>query len=166
MNTKALTSAVLAGMLRPVLQSVNVVSAPGVARARGIVLEETTREAEGDYDSLVTLDVRTERHDRIVAGTVYADGRPRIVNINGIRMDAGFAPSMLYVANLDKPGFIGEFGTTLGQADINIATFHVGREAPGGHAIALVEIDGELPPDVLAHVRSLPRVQQAKPLRF
>jgi D-3-phosphoglycerate dehydrogenase len=166
MNTKALTSAVLAGMLRPVLQSVNVVSAPSVARERGIVLEETTREAQGDYDSLITLNVRTDRHDRIVAGTVYADGRPRVVNINGIRMDAGFAPSMIYVANVDKPGFIGEFGTTLGAADINIATFHVGRDAPGGNAITLVEIDGELPAEVLIRVQSLPRVQQVKPLRF
>ena len=166
MNVKALTSAVLAGMLRPVLQQVNFVSAPSVARERGVVLEETTRAAEGDYESLITLNVRTERNDRTVAGTVYADGKPRIVNINGIRMDAGFAPSMIYVVNLDKPGFIGEFGTTLGQADINIATFHVGREAPGGHAITLVEIDGELPPDVLARVQSLPRVQQVKPLRF
>ena len=166
MNVKALTSAVLAGMLRPVLQHVNVVSAPIVARERGIVLEEATREAEGDYDSLITLAIRTERHDRTVAGTVYADGRPRIVNINGIRMDAGFAPSMLYLANVDKPGFIGEFGTTLGQADINIATFHLGREAPGGNAITLVEIDGELPPDVLARVQALPRVELVKPLKF
>ena len=166
MNTKALTSAVLAGMLRPVLQSVNVVSAPSVARERGIVLEETTREAQGDYDSLITLNVRTDRHDRIVAGTVYADGRPRIVNINGIRMDAGFAPSMIYITNLDKPGFIGRFSSTLGEAGINIATFHVGRDAPGGNAVALIEIDGDLPPQVLAAVRALPQVQQARPLKF
>ena len=121
-------------------------SAPSVARERGIALEETTRETQGDDDRLITLNVRTERHDRMVAGTVYADGRPRIVNINGIRMDAGFAPSMIYVANADKPGFIGEFGMTLGAADINIAAFHVGREEPGGNAITLVEIDGGSPP--------------------
>jgi D-3-phosphoglycerate dehydrogenase len=166
MNRKALTSAALTGLLRPMLQNVNFVSAPIVARERGIVLEETTRDAEGDYDSLITLGVRIEGRTLTVAGTVYADGRPRIVNINGIRMDAGFAPSMIYVVNQDKPGFIGEFGTTLGRADINIATFHVGRESPGGHAITLVEIDGELPPEVLARVRSLPRVQQVKPLKF
>jgi D-3-phosphoglycerate dehydrogenase len=166
MNRKALTSAVLAGLLRPVLQHVNFVSAPIVARERGIALSETTRDAEGDYDSLITLTVLIEGQAQTVAGTVYADGRPRIVNINGIRMDAGFGASMIYVVNRDKPGFIGEFGTTLGLADINIATFHVGREAPGGNAVSLVEIDGELPPDVLARVRALPRVQQVKPLRF
>ena len=166
MNTKALTSAAVAGLLRPMLQDVNVVSAPIVAKERGIVIEETTREAAGDYDSLITVTVTTERQSRHVSGTVFADGRPRIVNIKGIRMDAEFGPSMIYITNLDKPGFIGKFSSTLGDAGINIATFHVGREAAGGHAVALIEIDGDLPPDVLAKVRALPQVQQAKPLKF
>jgi D-3-phosphoglycerate dehydrogenase len=166
MNTKALTSAALAGLLRPMLQDVNVVSAPIVAKERGIVVEETTREAEGDYESLITVTVTTERQSRHVSGTVFADGRPRIVNIKGIRMDAEFGPSMIYITNLDKPGFIGRFSSTLGEAGINIATFHVGRESAGGNAIALIEIDGELPETVLAAVRALPQVQQAKPLHF
>jgi D-3-phosphoglycerate dehydrogenase len=166
MNTKALTSSAIAGLLRPMLQDVNVVSAPIVAQERGVVIEETTRAAAGDYESLITVTVVTERQERAVSGTVFADGRPRIVNIKGIRMDAEFGPSMIYITNLDKPGFIGRFSSTLGDAGINIATFHVGREAPGGNAIALIEIDGELPPAVLAAVRALPQVQQAKPLRF
>jgi D-3-phosphoglycerate dehydrogenase len=166
MNTKALTSAAVAGLLRPMLQEVNVVSAPIVAKERGIVVEETTREAEGDYESLVTVTIVTERQSRSVSGTVYADGRPRIVNIKGIRMDAEFGPSMLYITNQDKPGFIGRFASTLAEAGINIATFHVGREAAGGNAIALVEVDGDVPPDVLARVQKIPHVQQAKRLRF
>jgi D-3-phosphoglycerate dehydrogenase len=166
MNTKALTSAAIAGLLRPMLQDVNVVSAPIVAKDRGIVVEEVTRAAAGDYESLITVTVTTEKQTRRVSGTVFADGRPRIVDIKGIRMDAEFGPSMIYITNLDKPGFIGRFSSTLGDAGINIATFHVGREAPGGNAIALIEIDGELPADVLAKVRALPQVQQAKPLRF
>ena len=166
MNTRALTSAALAGLLRPMLQNVNVVSAPILAKERGIVVEETRREAEADYESLMTVTVTTDRQSRHVSGTVFADGRPRIVNIKGIRMDAEFGPSMIYITNLDKPGFIGKFSSTLGDAGINIATFHVGREAAGGNAIALIEIDGELPPDVLAKVRALPQVQQARPLRF
>ncbi len=145
MNIKALTSAVLSGLLRPMLGEVNVVSAPVVARERGMAVEETTREAEGDYESLITVTIITEKQTRWVSGTVFADGRPRIVNIKGIRMDAEFGPSMIYITNLDKPGFIGKFSSTLGEAGINIATFHVGREAPGGNAIALIEIDGELP---------------------
>ena len=166
MKIKALTSAALAGLLRPMLGDVNVVSSAVIAKERGMIVEETTREALGDYDSLIKITVVTERQERTVAGTVYADGRPRIVNIKGIRIDAEFGPSMIYITNLDKPGFIGKFSSTLGDAGINIATFHVGREAPGGNAIALIEIDGRLPPDVLAKVRALPQVQQAKPLSF
>jgi D-3-phosphoglycerate dehydrogenase len=166
MKTKALTSAAVAGLLRPMLQDINVVSAPLVAKERGIVVEETTREAEGDYESLITVTVVTEKQSRWVSGTVFADGRPRIVNIKGIRMDAEFGQSMIYITNLDKPGFIGKFSSTLGDAGINIATFHVGREAPGGHAVALIEVDGEVPPEVLAKVQALPQVQTAKPLKF
>ena len=166
MNTKALTSAALAGLLRPMLGDVNVVSAPVVAKERGIVVEEVTREMPEDYESLITVTVTTERQTRHVSGTVFADGRPRIVNIKGIRMDAEFGPSMIYITNLDKPGFIGKFSSTLGEAGINIATFHVGRDAPGGNAVALIEIDGDLPETVLAKVRALPQVQQAKPLHF
>jgi D-3-phosphoglycerate dehydrogenase len=166
MNTKALTSAAVAGLLRPMLQDINVVSATTVAKDRGIVVEETRREAAGDYESLITVTIVTDRQSRHISGTVFADGRPRIVNIKGIRMDAEFGPSMIYITNLDKPGFIGKFSSTLGDAGINIATFHVGREAPGADAIALIEIDGELSQDVLAKVRALPQVQQAKPLRF
>ena len=166
MNTKALTSAAIAGLLRPMLQEVNVVSAPIVAKERGIIIEEMTRDAAHDYGNLITVTVVTERQTRSVSGTVFADGRPRIVNIKGIRMDAGFGRSMIYITNLDKPGFIGRFSSTLGEAGINIATFHVGRDAPGGNAIALIEIDGDLPPHVLAAVRELPQVQQARPLKF
>jgi D-3-phosphoglycerate dehydrogenase / 2-oxoglutarate reductase len=166
MNTKALTSAAIAGILRPMLQDVNVVSAPIVAKERGIAVEETRREGESDYESLITVTLVTDRQTRSVAGTVYADGRPRIINIKGIRMDAEFGPSMLYVTNQDKPGFVGRFATVLGSAGINIATFHLGRESEGGNAIALVEVDGTVPADVLAQVQNIPAVQQVKPLRF
>jgi len=166
MNIKALTASAVAGLLRPMLQDVNVVSAPLVAKDRGIVVEETRRDAEGDYDSLITLTVVTDRQTRSVSGTVFADGRPRIVNIKGIRMDAEFARSMLYVTNRDKPGFVGRFATLLADAGINIATFHLGRDCAGGNAIALVEIDGAVPAGVLDKVRQIPHVQQVKPLQF
>jgi len=73
---------------------------------------------------------------------------------------------MIYITNQDKPGFIGKFSSTLGDAGINIATFHVGREVPGGSAVALIEIDGEMPPEVLTKVRALPQVQSARLLKF
>jgi D-3-phosphoglycerate dehydrogenase len=166
MNTKALTSAAIAGLLKPLLQDVNMVSAPVVARERGIAVEETKRDAQSDYESLVTLTVVTERQERSIEGTVFADGRPRVVAIKGIKMDAEFGPSMLYITNADQPGFVGHFASILGDAGINIATFHLGRDAPGGNAIALVEIDGAVPGAVIDKVRRLPHVQQVKPLRF
>jgi D-3-phosphoglycerate dehydrogenase / 2-oxoglutarate reductase len=166
MKVKALTSAVVAGILRPMLADINVVSAPSVAKERGIVIEETTREAEGDYDSLITVSVVTERQERSIAGTVFADGKPRVVNIKGITVDAEFAPSMIYISNDDKPGFIGRFATTLGDAGVNIATFALGRDRPGGSAVALVEVDGAVPREVLAKIQTIPGVKQAKPLVF
>lgn len=166
MKTKALTSAAVAGLLRPMLADINVVSAPSVAKERGIVVEEMVRDADGDYDSLVTVAVETERGLRSVSGTVFADGKPRIVDIKGLKVDAEFAAQMIYVSSDDKPGFIGRFATALGDAGINIATFALGRDRPGGSAIALVEVDGALPDAVLARIQTIPGVRQAKPLAF
>ena len=115
LKMKALTASAIAGLLRPLLQDVNMVSAPVVAKERGIVIEETTRAAEGDYKSLITLTVVTEKQERSVAGTVFHDGKPRIVAIKGIKVDAEFGPSMIYVTNEDKPGFIGRFAGAAGR---------------------------------------------------
>lgn len=166
MNTKALTSAALAGLLRPMLVEVNMVSAPAVAAERGIAVDETRQTKRGAYDSYVRLSVVTETQERSVAGTVFSGGKPRIIQIKGINMEAELAPHMLYITNEDKPGFIGALGTTLGQADVNIATFNLGRQSPGGDAIALVEIDEPLSSLVLNRVSALPHVKQVEPLRF
>ena len=101
-----------------------------------------------------------------MSGTVYHDGKPRLVDIKGIRVDAEFGKSMIYVTNEDKPGFIGAFASLLGDARINIATFHLGRVKQGGDAIALIEVDGAVPADVLTKVQKLPQVKQAKALAF
>jgi D-3-phosphoglycerate dehydrogenase len=166
LKTKALTAAAIAGFLRPILSDVNVVSAPVVAKERGIVIDEITRAAEGDYESLITFEVTTDKQQRAVAGTVFQDGKPRILSIKGIKVDAEFAPSMIYVTNEDKPGFIGRFAGLLGDAKVNIATFALGRDAPGGSAIALVQVDGDVPPSAIDKIQTLPGVKQAKALRF
>jgi D-3-phosphoglycerate dehydrogenase / 2-oxoglutarate reductase len=166
LKTKALTAAALAGLLRPNLSSVNVVSAPAIAKERGIIVDEITRAAQSDYDSLITLTVVTDKQERSISGTVFSDGKPRIISIKDIKVDAEFAPSMVYVTNEDKPGFIGRFATALGDAGINIATFALGRDQQGGSAIALVEVDGEVPQTVLDRIQVLPGVRAAKVLRF
>jgi D-3-phosphoglycerate dehydrogenase len=166
LKIKALTSAAIAGLLRPSLADINVVSAPSIAAQRGIVVEEATRATKADYESFITLTVTTEKQERGIGGTVFHDGKPRILSIKGIKVDAEFTPSMIYVTNDDKPGFIGRFASLLGQAGVNIATFALGRDKLGGSAIALVAIDGEAPADVLAKVAALPGVRQVKGLRF
>ncbi len=166
LKTKAITAAAIAGLLRPLLSDVNVVSAPTVAKERGIVIDEVTRAAAGDYESLITLSVVTERQERSVAGTVFHDGKPRILDVKGIKVDAEFAAHMVYVTNEDKPGFIGRFAGLLGDAKVNIATFALGRDEEGGSAIALVAVDSDPPANVLAEIQKLPGVKQAKVLAF
>ena len=121
MKIKALTSAALSGLLRPMLGDVNVVSAPVVAKERGMVVDEVVRAAQSDYESLITVTVFTEHQERSVSGTVYADGQPRLVDIKGIRVDAEFGKSMIYITNEDKPGFIGKFASLL-RPSISAAT--------------------------------------------
>jgi D-3-phosphoglycerate dehydrogenase len=166
MNTRALTAAALAGVLKPLLQTVNMVSAPIMARERGIVVEETRRSQEGAYGSYVRLTVKTDRQERSVAGTVFSNGKPRLIQIKGINMEAELAPHMLYITNRDKPGFIGRLGTLLGTEHVNIASFNLGRSAPGEDAIALIEVDGPIDDKVIGAVGKLEGVVQAKRLSF
>ncbi|MEP3277390.1 MAG: phosphoglycerate dehydrogenase [Stappiaceae bacterium] len=166
MNTKALTSAILTGVLRPVLQTVNMVSAPAMAKERDIKVEEVRRDRQGVYETYIRLTIVTERQERSVAGTVYSDGKPRIIQVKGINMEAELGPHMLYITNEDKPGFIGKFGTLLGDAGVNIATFNLGRVTEGEDAIALIEVDGAVSDAVLVQMEALPLVKQAKALAF
>ncbi len=166
MNTKALTAAALTGLLRPQLYDVNMVSAPILVKQRGIAVEEIHREQHGAYENYIRLTVTTERGERSVAGTVFADGRPRLIQVKGINMEAELGSHMLYITNHDKPGFIGALGKTLGDSDVNIATFHLGRRVQGEEAIALVEIDGEIDQSILGKIIELPHVQQVQALKF
>ncbi|WP_420797936.1 phosphoglycerate dehydrogenase [Hyphococcus flavus] len=165
LNTKPLTAAAVAGVLKPMLSEVNVVNAPVLAKERGISIVETYRDDADSYDSVIRLRIVTEQQDRTVSGTIFG-ALPRIVEIKGVEMEAAFAPHMLYTTNEDKPGFIGALGQTLGAAGVNIATFNLGRSAPGEGAIALVAVDDPVSDDVLEKVRALPHVTQAAALSF
>lgn len=167
LNQRALTQAALAGLLKPALSGVNMVNAPIVAKERGIKVSETRRPQQGAYEGYIKITVSlADGTTRRVAGTVFSDGRPRLIQVKDINLDAEFAPNMLYVINEDKPGFIGNLGTLLGDAKVNIANFNLGRSAPGGDSIALVEIDGGLTDKVLESIRRLPLVKQANALVF
>lgn len=166
LNTKAMTSAALSGVLTPLLQTVNMVSAPIVAKERGMQVEEVRRDQKGAYETYIRLTVVTERQERSVAGTVFADGKPRIIQVKGINMEAELGAHMLYITNEDKPGFIGHLGMELGNSGVNIATFNLGRIAPGQDAICLVEVDGEVPQETMDRLSAVSHVKQVKALRF
>jgi D-3-phosphoglycerate dehydrogenase len=166
LNTKPLTAVALAGLLTPLMDSVNMVNAPVIARERKIDVSETRHDRASDYQTLVRLTVTTDRRTRTLAGTLVGGDKPRLVEVEGIGIEAELAPYMLYCRNEDKPGLIGALGRLMGDNGINIATFHLGRDKPGGDAVALLAIDQKLSGDLLDCVRELPHVLQAKALRF
>ncbi len=166
LNHKPLTAAALAGVLSPVMDGANMVSAPLLAREHGIAVAETVHDRPSEYQTLVRLTIDTAEQTRSVAGTLFAGARPRLVEIKGIPVEADFGRHMIYVTNQDKPGFIGRFGATLAEAGINIATFHLGRSAKGADAICLVSVDEPVADAVLHDVRALPLVMQATALSF
>jgi D-3-phosphoglycerate dehydrogenase len=166
LNCRPLTQAILVGLLRPMLDSVNMVNAMHLARDRDIGVSEVKHDRESDYQTLIRVSVCTERQERSVSGTLFGGTKPRVVEIKGIQVEAELGPNMLYITNRDKPGLIGALGNTLGEAGINIATFHLGRAERGGDAIALLELDEPLPPEVLQRVLALPQILRAVPLKF
>lgn len=166
MNTKALTSAALAGILQAQLGTINMVSAPVVAKERGIKVDEVKQTKRGAYETYIRITVKTDKYERAVAGTVFTDGKPRIIQIKGIELECNFGPHMLYITNQDKPGFVGAAGTLLGNASINMGTFHLGRMVQGGDAICIIETDGVVPDAVMEQMRKVPNVLQVKALKF
>jgi D-3-phosphoglycerate dehydrogenase len=152
-------------VLRPILTDVNMVSAPVMAKERGITVSESRQEDSPIFDSLMRITVTTQLGKRAFAGTLIG-GTPRVVECKGMELDAPFAPAMLYVNNLDKPGFIGALGAALAEAGVNIATFNLGRTGAGGDAIALVGVDQAPDPTLLAKVKALPHVKEARALVF
>lgn len=166
LNCAPLTAATIAGLLRPLMADVNMVSAPAIAKNRGMDVAETKRASTGAFDSYIRLVVKTERSERSLAGTVFSDGKPRLIQLKGINMEAELSPRMLFITNHDQPGIIGSIGSLLGNHRINIASFNLGREKPGGDAIALIAVDDEISNDLLDEVMALEQVTQAKALVF
>ncbi|MEM9999446.1 MAG: phosphoglycerate dehydrogenase [Pseudomonadota bacterium] len=166
LNTKALTSAALAGLIRPLVADVNMVSAPIMVRERGVKVSEVTRDKSGVYDGYIKLTVTTERQERSLAGTVFSDGKPRFIQIKGINMDAEIGAHMVYVTNRDEPGVIGHMGATMAKHNVNIANFQLGRTGPGGDAIALLYVDGPVDQQALDELTNHPSMLQAKSLVF
>jgi len=164
-NTRVLSNLMLMGLLRPSLDDVNMVNAPVVAKERGIKVRDTRLETEGDYHTLIRLDVEADAGELRIAGTLFS-GKPRLVGIDDVALEAELTPNMLFIRNEDKPGLIGRLGTLLGEAGINIANFNLGRSSPGATAVCLVAVDGAVEASVLDQVRVLPGVINVDSLRF
>ncbi len=165
LNTKPLTAIALAALMRPLMPDVNMVSAPDVLKQKGTPLTESKRETSPIYGSLIRIRVLTGGSWRTMAGVVNA-GSAKIVEVKGMPLEAEFHPVMLFINNQDKPGFIGALGTMLGEANINIATFHLGRQSEGRDAIAIVGVDQVVPERVQQALRELSHVRYVKVLRF
>jgi D-3-phosphoglycerate dehydrogenase len=166
LNQKPITGAVLAGLMKQYSQTVNMVNAPFLAKERGLDVREVRHDREGIYHTLVRVTVGTAQGDRSVAGTLFGNGDPRLVEIFGIGIEADLAGDMLYIVNTDAPGFIGSIGTLLGKAGINIGTFHLGRREAGGEAVLLLSVDSPVSEAVLAEARTVPGVRTVRALKF
>ena len=143
-----------------------MVSAPVVAKERGIQISTTNQDKSGIFDGYIKITVVTSKHERSVAGTVFSDGKPRFIQIKGINIDAEIGSNMLYTTNVDVPGIIGLLGNTMGKNDVNIANFTLGRSAIGGEAIALLYVDAPIPRDVIRTLEGTGQFTQVKPLAF
>jgi D-3-phosphoglycerate dehydrogenase len=166
LNMKPMTGAVLAGFMRVHSDTVNMVNAPFLAKERGLDVREVRHDRETDYHTMLRVSAMTSAGDRAVAGTLFANSTPRLVEIFGIRVEAELEGEMIYIVNEDTPGFIGRLGTLLGEAGVNIGTFSLGRREAGGEAVALVSVDSHVGPDLVQRLQALPGVKTVKPLRF
>ncbi len=166
MNIKAMTAAAIAGLIKSQLSDVNMVSAPLMAKERGMQISETVQDKSGVFDSYIKIRVITDKQDRTIAGTVFSDGKPRFIQIKGINLDAEIGRYMIYTTNEDVPGIIGTLGTVFGKARVNIANFQLGRDTAGGNAIALLYLDQPVPEEVLTVLLASGLFNQAKALEF
>ena len=166
LNIKPITGAVLAGLMRRYSDTVNMVNAPFLAKERGLDVREIRHDREGVYHTLIRVTVATSQGDRSVAGTLFNNTTPRLVDMFGINIEADLDGHMLYIVNEDAPGFIGSIGTLLGQNGLNIGTFHLGRRTAGGEAVLLLSMDHAIPEPVLWDACKLAGVKTVKALKF
>jgi D-3-phosphoglycerate dehydrogenase len=166
LNIKPITGAVLAGLMRRYSDTVNMVNAPFLAKERGLDVREVRHDREGVYHTLIRVTVQTASGERSVAGTLFGNSSPRLVELFGVNVEADLAGDMLYIVNEDAPGFIGRLGSTLGEAAINIGTFHLGRQQAGGVAVLLLSVDTPVQLSTLETIHNLPGVKRAMALKF
>jgi len=166
MNLEALTCSAIAGIMKSVNPEVNMVSAPVVAKERGVKISTTKQDKSGAFEGYIKLTVVTDKRERSIGGTVFSDGKPRFIQIKGINIDAEIGRHMLYTTNDDEPGIIGTLGQTMGENGVNIANFTLGRSNAGGEAIALLYVDAPIDTAVIKKLEATGKFQQVRALQF
>jgi D-3-phosphoglycerate dehydrogenase len=164
-NTQPLMQTIICSLLKSNFDGVNVINSMSVAKSKSIEITETKHEKACEYQSCVTLTVVTDKQTRSVSGTLFG-GKPRIVNVKGIDIEAELLKYNLYISNEDKPGFVSNLSKILADNNINIATFNLGRKKSGEEAIALISVDSPIEQKVLDQIQKIPLVIQAKSLVF
>jgi len=162
-NTAPVTIAALKGYLDPILlETVNFVNAPFIAKERGIEVKETKSSDAGDFFSKITFRIKAKNKESYVSGTLYSKKDPRVIEIDNFKVEIVPEGELLLMYNNDKPGVIGNIGNLLGKNNINIARMHFGRESAGGMAISVVSLDARPGPEILDQLKALPNILSIK----
>ncbi len=165
LNTKPLAAAALNGLLSPLMEGVNMVNAPVVAKDRNIDVAEVRHERTAHYKTLLRIVATYDGGSFSISGTLFGD-KPRIVAVGDVALEASIGNRMLVIVNEDKPGLIGGVGQLLGDAKVNIANFHLGRNAAATSAVALIEVDQEISKALIDKIAKLPSVKEVRSVNF
>ncbi|MHC1635540.1 MAG: NAD(P)-dependent oxidoreductase, partial [Candidatus Methanospirareceae archaeon] len=161
-GTRLITAAMLKGFLSTFSEGVNYVNALTMARKAGIRVTESKTENIKNFTSLISITVRTEKEERTVSGTLFGKDDPRIVKIDGYRVDASPSGYMLICSYIDKPRVIGPVGIILGDRGINIAGMQVGREKIGGRAVMVLNVDNPVGKDAIEEIKQVNNIMDVK----
>jgi D-3-phosphoglycerate dehydrogenase len=163
MDTRVLTTAILKGMLNPILQdNINYVNAPSVAKARGMKVKEVKSQETQNFANLITVKVTTDKQQHSVAGTLFGRQEGRIVAIDGYRVDVEPKGWLLLGPHMDRPGMIGSVGTLLGEHDINISSMQVGRTERAGTNIMVMGVQADIPTEVMLKIKAVDGILEVK----
>ncbi len=165
-NTKLLTTAVVKGMLNPILETnVNYVNAPSLAKDRGITVREVKTKKTADFSNLITVTVTTEKKSVVLQGALFGT-EGRIVTIDGYRVDVDPHKHILLCPHINRPGVIGKVGTIMGESSINISGMQVGQTEQEGTNIMVLTVDNDIPEAVISKVTALDGIFDAKLINF
>ena len=159
----SILASVLKGILEPIrTEPVNTINAPTLAQERGLSVSQTLSPSSGLHPQAIRVRASTAEVTLAVAGTLFQERIPRIIEIGGYEIEAGSDGPLLIFENLDRPGVIGAVGTILGEQGTNIASFNLGRHAPGGVAMAAINLDTPASDETLSRLRQIPNMQSVR----